>query len=118
MVPPREFHKGRGRFWGEQRLGRRQGRGATRRDRRDAIAIELRRQPGATVMTEDSTAAPPAPIAREGTITVSSLAAYYHKRLAHREESILCGDRPCGPPRHVRAPHLTALWRIRLSEYP
>jgi hypothetical protein len=32
MVPPREFHKGRGRFWGEQRLGRRQGRGATRRD--------------------------------------------------------------------------------------
>jgi|RifCSP16_2_1023846.scaffolds.fasta_scaffold08656_1 hypothetical protein len=35
MVPPREFHKGRGRFWGEQRLGRGQGRGATRRDRRD-----------------------------------------------------------------------------------
>jgi hypothetical protein len=34
MVPPREFHKGRGRFWGEQRLGRGQGRGATRRDRR------------------------------------------------------------------------------------
>ena len=35
MVPPREFHKGRGRFWGEQRFGRGQGRGATRRDRPD-----------------------------------------------------------------------------------
>jgi hypothetical protein len=29
MVPPREFHKGRGRFWGEQRLGR--GKGVARR---------------------------------------------------------------------------------------
>ncbi len=35
MVPPREFHKGPGRFWGELRFGRGQGRGATRRDRRD-----------------------------------------------------------------------------------
>lgn len=35
MVRPLEFHKGRGRLWGEATPRAGQGRGATRRDRRD-----------------------------------------------------------------------------------